>query len=117
MKLRLLFSCIAMIGLSGCNSDTPKCNSDEAKNLVVDIARKPYIAASKREPDYDMPSIIVNNVRTQQYNAKLDIYLCEADISFTYKKYTELNSSRPITYRIQKTDDNNGQFYINVFGL
>ncbi len=117
MKLKTLLTCAAIIILSGCDSGTPKCNSEEVKNLVVDIAGKPYIAASKREPDYDMPSITVNNVRTQQHNTKLDIYLCEAEVSFKYAKYTALNLSKPITYRIQKTDDNNGQFYINVYGL
>ncbi|WON75843.1 hypothetical protein [Serratia sp. UGAL515B_01] len=117
MMMRVFLSCIAILALSGCDTATPKCNSDDAKNLVVDIARKPYIAASQRESDYDMPSITINNMRTQQYNAKLDIYLCEADISLNYAKYTALNSSKPITYRIQKTDDNNGQFYINVLGL
>lgn len=124
MKLKTLLTCAAIIILSGCDSGTPKCNSDEAKNLVVDIAGKPYAdrpatryaAAQKVEPDY-VPSITVSNVRTQQYNSKLDIYSCAADVNFTYSKHIEFNSSRPITYRIQKTEDNNGQLYINVFGL
>ncbi|MFN3070403.1 hypothetical protein ACKWMY_20130 [Serratia sp. J2] len=124
MKLKKLLICAAIIILSGCDSGTPKCNSDEAKNLVVDIASKPYAdrpatrytAAQKVDPVY-VPSITVSNVRTQQHNSNLDIYLCAADVNFTYSKHIELNSSRPITYRIQKTDDNNGQFYINVFGL
>ncbi len=111
MKLRLLFSCIALIGLSGCDSGTPKCNSDEAKNLVVDIATK---EAAKTYYKLDGVTIFVENVRTVEHQGKLDVYQCAADLKFSN---AEKANSIPITYRIQKTDDNNGQFYINVYGL
>lgn len=111
MKLRLLFSCIALISLSGCDSGTPKCNSNEAKNLVVDIATK---EAAKTYYKLDGVTISVENVRTVEHQSKLDVYQCAADLKFAN---AEKANSIPITYRIQKTDDNNGQFYINVFGL
>lgn len=31
---------MVMASLSGCDSVTPKCGSDDAKNLIVEIARK-----------------------------------------------------------------------------
>lgn len=117
MKYKCLLIGMVMVSLSGCDSSTPKCGSDEAKNLVADIAIKPYLARSKVESDYDIPTLTVNNIRTQQHNSQLDIYTCAADIKFTYAIKPMFNKLRHITYTIQKTDDGNGEFYINVYGL
>ncbi|EOV8959011.1 hypothetical protein ACN6U0_000788 [Cronobacter turicensis] len=56
----------------------------------------------------------VENVRTISHESKLDVYQCAADLTFTKP---DLQNSLPITYRIQKTDEGKGQFYINVSGL
>ena len=40
MKRTMLLVLIAAGLLAGCGEKTPKCSSDDAKNLVVDIARK-----------------------------------------------------------------------------
>jgi predicted small lipoprotein YifL len=40
MKRTMLLVLIAAGLLTGCGEKTPKCSSDDAKNLVVDIARK-----------------------------------------------------------------------------
>ncbi len=58
--------------------------------------------------------ISVENVRTINHESGLDVYQCAADLTFTKP---DLKNSLPITYRIQKTDDNNDHFYINVSGL
>lgn len=95
----------------GCGDKTPKCNSDDAKNLVVDIARKTIEKGMTLDKDV---RISVENVRTISHESGLDVYQCAADLAFA-KPGTQ--DSLPITYRIQKTDDGKGQFYINVNGL
>lgn len=38
--LKIFITLIVAFILSGCNEDTPKCNSTDAKSLVIDISRK-----------------------------------------------------------------------------
>ncbi|EDT1278126.1 hypothetical protein IC336_002828 [Salmonella enterica] len=111
MKRTMLLVLIASGLLAGCGEKTPKCNSDDAKNLVVDIARKTIEKGMTLDKDV---LISVENVRTISHQSELDVYQCAADLTFTKP---DLKDSLPITYRIQKTDEGRGQFYINVSGL
>lgn len=108
---RIFITLIPVLLLSGCNEDTPKCSSNDAKNLVIDISRKEIEKSFKLDADV---SISVNNVRTMSHDSKLDVYQCAADLRFTKP---DLKQDIPITYRIQNTDEGKGQFYINVYGL
>lgn len=110
MKRTMFLVLIAAGLLAGCGEKTPKCSSDDAKNLVVDIARKTIEKGMTLDKDV---RITVENVRTISHESGLDIYQCAADLTFTKP---DLKDSLPITYRIQKTDIK-GQFYINVSGL
>ena len=122
MKFKLLFMLIIVATLSGCDSATPKCNSDDARELVINIALEQIdkqITAMKNSQlsglvpkDIGNIKLSVSNVRTMSHDSKLDIYQCAADLEFSTN-----NRRLPITYSIQKTDDDNGQFYINVYGL
>jgi PBP1b-binding outer membrane lipoprotein LpoB len=109
--MRIFILLITTFILSGCYEDTPKCNSNDAKNLVIDISRKEIEKMLKLDADV---SISVNNVRTINHDSKLDVYQCAADLTFVKP---DVKQDIPITYRIQQTDEGNGQFYINVFGL
>jgi len=82
--------------LAGCGEKTPKCNSDDSKNLVVNIARKTIEKGMTLDKDV---RITVENVRTISHESGLDIYQFAADLTFTK---TDLQNSLPITYRIQK---------------
>jgi hypothetical protein len=109
--------------LSGCNSGTPKCNSDDARNLVISIAREQAakeFAAMKNSQlsgmypkNIDSVKFSVKNVRTTKHQSSPDIYECAADLEMSG---VGAPSIFPITYNIQKTDDGS-QFYINVLGL
>jgi len=124
MKLNIALFFIASSLLVGCGDSTPKCNSNDAKSLVIDISQKQIKKqfdqlrnsqmAAMVPKDADNIKLDVINVRTVMHDSSLDTYTCSADLKMTLpEKTTEL----PITYNIQKTDDRNGQFYINVFGL
>lgn len=111
MKRTMLLVLIATGLLTGCGEKTPKCSSDDAKNLVVDIARKTIEKGMTLDKDV---RISVENVRTISHESGLDVYQFAADLTFAKPN---MKNSLPITYRIQKTEDDKGQFYINVYGL
>lgn len=111
MKRTMLLVLTAAGLLAGCGEKTPECNSNDAKNLVVDIARKTIEKGMTLDKDV---RITVENIRTISHESSLDVYQCAADLTFTKP---DLQNSLPITYRIQKIDDGKGQFYINVSGL
>lgn len=121
-KLALLFISASL--LAGCEDSTPKCNSDDAKNLVIDISQKQIKKqfdqlrnsqmAGMVPRDADNIQLEIINIRTIKHDSSLEAYSCSADLKMTLpEKINQL----PITYNIQKTDDSNGQFYISVFGL
>jgi len=58
--------------------------------------------------------ITVENVRTISHESGLNVYQCAADLTLTKH---EVDQEIPITYRIQKTDEGKGQFYITVSSL
>lgn len=111
MKRTIFLVLITASLLVGCGEKTPKCSSDDAKNLVEDIARKTIEKGMTLDKDV---RITVENVRTISHESSLDVYQCAADLTFTKP---DLQNSLPISYRIQKTDEGKGQFYINVSGL
>lgn len=111
MKLNILLVLAAAGLMIGCGDKTPKCNSDDAKNLVVNIARKTIEKGMTLDKDV---LISVENVRTVSHESSLDVYQCAADLTFAKPN---MKDSLPITYRVQKTEDGKGQFYINVSGL
>lgn len=124
MKLSIALLFIAASLLVGCGDSTPECNSDDAKSLVVNISQKQIKKqfdqlrnsqmAGMVPKDADNIKLAVINVRTIKHDSSLDAYSCSADLKMTLPETT---NELPITYNIQKTDDNDGQFYINVFGL
>ncbi|ENO0290391.1 hypothetical protein ACAD15_001402 [Enterobacter bugandensis] len=111
MKINMLLVLTAVGLIVGCGDKTPKCNSDDAKNLVVDIARKTIEKGMTLDKDVQ---ISVENVRTLSHESGLDVYQCAAELTFAKPN---MKDSLPITYRVQKTEDGKGQFYINVYGL
>ncbi|HAF1690101.1 TPA: hypothetical protein G9B13_000954 [Salmonella enterica] len=111
MKINILLVLAASGLMVGCGEKTPKCNSDDAKNLVVDIARKTIEKGMTLDKDVQ---IAVENVRTVSHESSLDVYQCAADLAFTK---LGAQQSLPITYRIQSTYDGKGRFYINISGL
>ncbi|MCB5323895.1 hypothetical protein LH412_18010 [Yersinia intermedia] len=124
MKLNLALLFIAANLLVGCGDSTPKCNSDDAKSLVIDISQKQIKKQFDQLRNSQMSGMVpkdadnirldVINVRTINHEPSLDTFTCSADLKMTLPERT---NELPITYNIQKRDDNNGQFYINVFGL
>ncbi|CAI0800452.1 hypothetical protein [Serratia fonticola] len=130
MHMRILAIGMVVALLSACDSATPKCNSNEAKNLVSDIAQKEIKKQFDQLRNSQMSGMVpkntdslmlkVINIRTIKHDSSLDVYHCAATLKMTMlddKLNLPNTNELPITYHIQKTDDDNGQFYINVFGL
>ncbi|OMQ18776.1 hypothetical protein [Serratia oryzae] len=130
MNRKIIAIGIIAVLLSACDSSTPKCNSEDAKTLVVDIAQKEIKKQFDQLRNSQMAGMLpkhadslmlkVTNIRTVKHDSSLDVYHCAATLQMTmFDDKLNLPSTKdlPITYNIQKTDDNNGQFYINVFGL
>lgn len=68
MKPKILLVLIAASLLAGCGEKTPKCSSDDAKNLAVDIARKTIEKVMKLDKDVQ---ISVENVKKLAMNQVL----------------------------------------------
>ncbi|MBE5201264.1 hypothetical protein IG612_01240 [Pectobacterium sp. FL60-S17] len=130
MNMRLVLLFISASLLVGCGDNTPECNSDDAKNLVADIAHKQINKQFEQLRNSQMSGMLpantdslllkVINVRTLSHNSSIDTYQCAANLQMTMTdEQSKLPNTTeiPITYDIQQTDDNNGQFYINVSGL
>lgn len=125
MKKIPALSFLILLILTGCDTNTPKCSSDDARDLVINIARENYgkkalynalvrlgLPLGTKFNDVEF-SII--NIRTTGHDSQLNIYQCAADLELSHSAARETRSI-PITYQIQKTD-NSDQFYINVYGL
>ncbi|WP_145586456.1 hypothetical protein [Yersinia kristensenii] len=130
MKRTMFLVLIAAGLLAGCGEKTPKCSSDDAKKLVVDIAHKQIEKQFEQLRNSQMSEMVpgntdslllkVINVRILKYDSSVDTYQCAANLQMTMTdEQSKLpnTTSIPITYNIQKTDDSNGKFYINVSGL
>ncbi|CAI1752493.1 hypothetical protein [Serratia quinivorans] len=130
MKLRLVLLFVSTGLLVGCGDSTPKCNSEDAKNLVIDIAQKQINKQFDQLRNSQLSSMVpkhtdslilkVINIRTVKHDSSVDVYQCSANLQMTMlddESKLPKNNEIPITYNIQKTDDDNGQFYINIFGL
>lgn len=130
MNIRLALLFISASLMVGCGDNTPECNSDDAKRLVVNIAQKQIKKQFEQLRNSQMEGMVpgntdslmlkIINVRTLDHNSSLDTYQCAASLQMTLTdEQSKLPNTTelPITYKIQKADDNNGQFYINVFGL
>lgn len=130
MNMRLVLLFISASLLTGCGDNTPECNSNDAKSLVVNIAHKQINKQFEQLRNSQMSGMVpgnidslllkVINVRTLSHNSSTDTYQCAASLQMTLTdEQSKLPNTTeiPITYNIQKTDDNNGQFYINVSGL
>ncbi|MDC7859726.1 hypothetical protein [Pantoea ananatis] len=130
MKRTMLLVLITAGLLAGCGEKTPKCSSDDAKNLVVDIAHKQIKKQFEQLRNSQLEGMVPGNtdslilkvikVRTTHHDSSVDTYQCAASLQMTMTdEQSKLPNTTelPITYDIQKTDESKGQFYINVFGL
>ncbi|MFY7113544.1 hypothetical protein [Enterobacter cloacae complex sp. SHL020] len=84
MKRTMFLVLIAAGLLAGCGEKTPKCSSDNAKNLVVDIAHKKIEKQFEQLRNSQMSEMVpgntdslllkVINVRTLKHDSSVDTY-------------------------------------------
>lgn len=104
---------VSMMSLIGCSDSTPECDSDDAKRIVIEIAQD-EIKVIDWLDEIPGGSFEVVNIRSLSHNKKDDLYTCVADLNYTvHDDLTIL----PITYTVQSTQDGDGTFYVEVFGL
>lgn len=109
MKRTMLLVLTAAGLLAGCGEKTPECNSNDAKNLVVDIAHKQIKKQFEQLRNSQMSEMVpgntdslilkVINVRTLNHNSSLDTYQCAASLQMTM---TDEQSKLPDTTSIPK---------------
>lgn len=111
-RLALAGACsLAAVALTGCGSSVPGCSDSATTDLVVEIADRELV----KQIGVELAKTItweVTAIRTTDENEKTGALSCAADLQFTGPAKTE---TAPITYTVEATDD--GDFYVNVFGL
>lgn len=112
MKIKkiALVSLMSLV-LSACNGGTPKCDSNDAKNLVIKISTDEL---HEQSPGLEkMITLSVDDVITRSHNKNSDQYSCSANLYMTGPGGTK---NLPITYTVAKTD-NGEKILISVHGL
>lgn len=97
--------------LSACGSGVPGCSDSETTDLVVEIADREFTSQMGAELAKVLTWEVVA-IRTTDENEKTGAFDCAANLQVTGPAGTK---EAPITYTVEKTDD--GNFYVNVFGL
>ncbi|SET36233.1 hypothetical protein [Thorsellia anophelis] len=99
--------------LSGCGEITPKCDDDGVKQSVAELVQKKSDEGIWYKSKHSGPLEVIN-ISTQSHDEKIDIYTCAADI-----KYSMLGAffKFPVTYTVQKTEDKNGTYHINLLSF
>lgn len=97
--------------LGACSNSVPGCSDSETKDLVIEIAdrelAKQVGAERAKSVSWELTAI-----RTTDKNEKTGAFECAADMEVSGPGG---KNSSPITYTVEATDD--GDFYVNVFGL
>ena len=114
MRAAIILPAIAAtVFLAGCSQSVPKCGDAESVNLVKQIADR-EMAKQLGADAAEFFSYEVEAIRTTSTNEQTGAHECAADLKVKGKN--GVDSSLPITYTVEKTDDGK-QFYVQVFGL
>lgn len=111
---RSMSVCGVLVGsalLAACGSGVPACSDTETTDLVVEIADREFTNQMGAELAKVLEWEVVA-IRTTDENEKTGALECAANLQVTGPAGTK---EAPITYTVEKTDD--GDFYVNVFGL
>lgn len=103
--------CATALMLTGCGSSVPACSDRDTTDLVVEIADR-ELTKQIGEARAKTVTWQVTSIRTTDENEKTGALSCAADLQFSGPGGSE---TAPITYTVEATDD--GNFYVNVFGL
>lgn len=101
---------VSMFSLVSLSTSTPKCNDEQTKVLVKQIAMGELEKQGMSKVNLELSSI-----RTSAYHKEVDKYECAAEITIFYEVDTKL-SMLPVIYTSQMTEDDK-HFYVEVFGL
>ncbi len=101
---------VSMFALVSPSTSTPKCNDEQTKALVKQIA-----TGELEKQGMSKVKLELSSIRTSAYHKKIDKYECAAEITIFYEVDTKL-STLPIIYTSQMTEDDK-HFYVEVFGL
>ena len=112
MKLSLYCTAIIISGiLAGCSSSVPKCSDDETKGVVLEIVTEEMTNQIGAELSGKL-KYALSAIRTTKSNEQTGAHECAAELNIIGPSETK---PFPITYTVENTDD--GNFYVNVFGL
>jgi len=101
---------VSMFALVTPSTSTPKCNDEQTKEIVKQIA-----TGELEKQGMSKINLELSSIRTSAHDKEVDKYECAAEITIFYEIDTKL-STLPIVYTSQMTEDNK-HFYVEVFGL
>lgn len=112
--ITFLFFLLVIIFVSGCGKKPARCNDQQSKNLVKDVAHQEL---SKMIGDSKAKSITykIFYVRTQEYNENTTLSECRAYL-YIYKNSKHIDTINNLQYTVQTTDDEQ-DIMVSVSGL
>jgi hypothetical protein len=109
-KKLTIISTIALLSLTGCGKDAPKCSDERTTNLAIEIVKEQFL--SMFTGGKEIGGITITTIRTIEHDKETGSYLCKGKITIAPKDETK-PVILPITYKSESTDDGK-EFYVSV---
>lgn len=108
----------ALLTLAGCSGETPDCSAGDTLNLLTEIAEEHFQKSAYARQLRPLVEYEFRNIRTEDYNEKLDTYQCSATLEI-YLKGTQSKEAqkREIKYTIHSVEDRDADFEITYSNI
>ncbi len=110
LKKITIISTIALLSLTGCDKEAPKCSDERTTNLAIEIVKEQFL--SMFTGGKEIGEITISTIRTIEHDKETGAYLCKGKITIAPKDETK-PVILPITYKSESTDDGK-EFYVSV---
>ena len=108
LKKLTIISTIAILSLTGCGKEAPKCSDKETIDTLTGI----FFEQAGLETSSDKLEIEIKDIRTSSFDKETGSYTCNASMYFD-NKMTSLKGTLPLTYKTELLD-NGKEFYVSI---